>query len=195
MALPDEKVIAALNAADWDDIAPRLLKFIRCLMTTKGIKQLPKGMTVEDLADIIVEEIYSGQRDWNPDKHKNLLVHLQWIAKSKLSNKGLLGLKKEAVQYTDSEKELNSINIVKDPPPSSEDESSFIQALYEEVAGDKDLQNIVVAIELGYSKSGDIARETKLSTERVYELRRKLYSRAQKARENLQKCDKTEGDQ
>lgn len=195
MTPPDKNVISALNAADWEDIAPKLHRFVICLMAEKTIDQLPEGKTAGDLADAIVHEVYTGQRKWDPDKHPNLLVHLKWIAKSKLSGKGLLGRKKDPLSYTDSDDELDALSQSAETKPNMREESAFTQALYEEIADDKDLQDIVVAIEMGCSTSRDIAREAGLTPDRVYELRRKLHGRALKARQRLQDSLKKEGPQ
>lgn len=192
MTPPDEKVIADLNAVAWDIVAPKLLRFITWLMSVKGISQLPDGKTAQDLVCDIVRELYIGQRKWDMNKHPDLLVHMQWIAKSKLSGKGLLGKKIEPTEYIGSDVELDMLpqETATTHCETSED-LEFTKALYSQITDDKDLQDMVTAIEMGYSTPRDISRETGIMPDRIYELRRKLHGRALKAQQILKnKTDK-----
>lgn len=141
MPPPDEKVIADLNAIAWDIVAPKLIRFIVSLMFNKGIYRLPDGKTAQDLVSDIIQELYTGQRKWDADKYPDLLVHMKWIAKSKLSGKGLLGKKIEPTEYIGSDVELDMLpQETATTHCETFEDLEFTKALYSQITDDKDLR-------------------------------------------------------
>lgn len=184
MGEPNEKLLEALNAADWENIWLKLLKFVRGHMCAHG----SNGMIAEDLVNSVVERIYTyaytgegkGRRKWDPDKHPCLLAHLKWVVRSDLSDKGLLGQKSKKLDLTYEQ----NLDILTTSSKQSSEENphidSRISALKKEIAGDDDLECIIMALELGYDKPRDIAKETGIPVKRIYELNRKLKHKVNK---------------
>lgn len=178
----DDTALKKIQEADWADISARVLSFVRGRMWANGMQILPGGHTPEDVVNVAIEKVLSGERRWDPVRHKDLRVHLEWIAKSLISDKGLAGAKdKSTVSFTD-------LNDTPDPEAPREDDCPLgdemalrMEELHKDVDGNQELRDIVAAIELGCDKSGEIAEQTGIKEERVYELRRKLSRHAEKA--------------
>ena len=174
--LMDDTTLKMLNEADWDDIAARVLVYVRGQMTGKGLKVLPGGHTAEDVVQTAIARLFDGKRGWDPKRYPDICLHVQWIAKSLLSKKGLLGLKeKDTVEFVDTEETLDVATTGDEDCAVGDETVARIEELYREVAGDQRLRDVVTAIvEMGCEKSGEIADITGYSAAQVYELRRKL---------------------
>ena len=189
MTRPDKKTREALDAADWDDIAPKLLHYALYLMKKKTVKRLPDGMTAEDVVVLAIQKVYSeGGRSWNPEKVPDLLYYLKRVLDSDLSGNGLLDPRKlkGEPEYKDDEELLEDL---RDTPIQEEDDfcdESFTNSLYQEIAGDEELELIVAALELDITRRSDIAEETGLAVKIIDVARRRLERKAIKARQRLQ---------
>lgn len=184
MALPNDRTKQALDEADWDDIALKLIRFALYLMKEKRIKFLPDGMDHEDVAICAMQKVITGQRSWDPVKHPNLLTHLKWIVKSDLSENGLLGKNTdEEPVYTDDDELLDFLHD--NPFSEGSEEESFIPALLEEIEGDDRLELIVLAIIEGAIAPAEIAEGTGIPLKDVYSARRKLQRKMNKAMEKM----------
>lgn len=189
----DARTIELIRTAPWEDIGNRLLWFTRRLMATKGLDELPGGHTDQDVAAMAIEAVVTGKRRWDPQKHPSLLTHLQWVVRSLLSPKGLLGRKERtAMTFTDCEDDLDVAAEETELLTPDDDAVRRAAAIEEAVSDDDDLTNMVLAIKLGAVKARDISRDTGLTPAQVYELRRKLARRAKKA---VQRVTTTAGGQ
>lgn len=180
----DDATLKKILDADWDDIAARVPSFVRSRMRANGMLVLPSGHTPEDVVNAAVEKLLSGERHWDPHRHGDLRVHLEWIARSLISAKGLFGPgDRDTVLFVDPD-ELPDVEApCGDDCPMGEEMRLCMEELHREVDGDKELRDILAAIERGYEKSGEIADQTGITVDRVYELRRKLLRHAEKAAE------------
>jgi len=177
----DITTLNLLQKADWDDILPRLCLFTKKLIRLKGITRLPGGQNAEDVCGEAINAVFDGKRAWNPERYPILLEHLKWIVRSLLSDKGLLGRKENDVMVPgDPEAFGDAVASESGVPAPSEEAVDFKVALMREVGGDKELQDLITAIEMDFEKPRDIAEMTGIKVERVYELRRKLYSFAKR---------------
>jgi hypothetical protein len=167
-----ERELELLRKADWDEISARLLHWVDIVASRRP---LPCGFDSEEIVRLAVGKLWSEDRDWDSEKHPDLLAHLKWIVKSLLSNKGLYALKDaQKVEFTDDPATL-------DPPVESEtdalgqDEQVLAwQALEEEFVGDKEMQLYLAMIRKGEDKPSRISELTGIPVARVYELPRKL---------------------
>lgn len=189
MALPDKKTRDALDAADWDDIAPKLLRYVHHLMKEKTVRRLPDGMTAGDVVNIAVQKVYLGDRIWHPEKVPDLHYFLRKVLESDLSGHGLLDPRKfeHEPEYRDDEELLENLKDQADADAGSDEtDEPFTKALYEEIKGDDELELIVAALELDFVRPADIAKETGLSVDTVYVARRRLERKARRAKQRMQ---------
>jgi len=170
-------------------VAPRLVRFVENRI---GRGLLPKGHDAKDVVQIAFQRLVAGSRAWNPEK-VDLETHMKRsILRSMLGSKGLLGVKdmnkcefneEELLEHL-NEDGIRTTDCLKDPIPDSDKEMAF-SLLEKEIAGDSELENILTANRMGYSKPADIAEATGYDVKRVYWLQKKLAGYADKARSRL----------
>jgi len=85
-----EEILRGMTDQEWERIILQLAKYAtrksRKYFYRTGQDLLPNGDSVESLANQAILKLYSGERDWDPDKYPDLLIHLQGIVKSLLSH-------------------------------------------------------------------------------------------------------------
>jgi hypothetical protein len=179
----DDKTLILLNSQLTDkDLLIRLLGFANHRLSYWDNKG---GHTGDDIVSTAIEETYDETRHWYPDKI-SLEEFLLGVISSLTSNKGLLG--RAELQRL----EHRSPNEVPDIPAEGGDgirdcdrEAAFA-ALKAEVSHDKELTEMVTAIELDGETPSAIASLTGFAIKRIYELRRKLEPYIQRAAKRLQ---------
>lgn len=193
----DDKVLALLEAADWNEIILKLVRYSlwqarKYKWKSGDPKQLSEGNTPDDIAFKAIEKVWNKTRSWNPDKYPNLLTHLMWIVKSDMEH---LYLSKEHLitgrmpEHEDgSEKEFDHNEL--DERPSAEEgliikekqeqEKRLMAELAEAVKGDEDLELLLMCIEDGIIKPEAIALETSWDIAKVYNLKKRFHRLAAK---------------
>ena len=83
-----EGILRGMTDLDWERIILQLARYAtrksRMYFYRTGLDLLPNGDSVESLANAAILKLYTGERDWDPDKHPDLLIHLRGIVKSLL---------------------------------------------------------------------------------------------------------------
>jgi DNA-directed RNA polymerase specialized sigma24 family protein len=178
--------IKVLQEQDWDDIAPRLLGFVKGLAGSRGITYIPGGLSPEDVAMVCIEKLYNGDRNWDPQGSVSLLEHLMGTARSLLSKKGFLRKERDkGVSYIDSEEMLDVLSKDPEQEPTDEATHPLVKGLYSEIDGDDELMNVVAAIEMGCEKPREIAELAGIDRKRIHEVKRRLLRKGVVVRKKL----------
>lgn len=87
----NERIFNLLEQANWIKIGLRLTKYATSKTKhlgwrTKNYDSLAQGKTPEDLAYKAIEKVFSGDRQWNPDKNPDLLDYLESVVDSLVSH-------------------------------------------------------------------------------------------------------------
>ena len=197
--LVDTDVLERLEAANWEYIALALTDYalfkVRRLKWRTGDKEsLPKGMTVGDLAYNAIKEVWSGDRRWNPTESPDLLAYLKSVVDSLVNHlvNSADHLQVRRMPETSDGAELEELLKVADPGSDTARDIVTVQhdpetlaiskmtaerlvgALFEEIAGDGELEGMVTALMGGAVKPKEIAKEMGIEVERAYKLREKL---------------------
>jgi hypothetical protein len=80
-----DDIISILDNHDWIQIILKLSAYSIYMCNLKRIR-LPKGLEPEDLAMIAIEKVYNGERNWNSEGSPDLLLFLQSVVNSLISN-------------------------------------------------------------------------------------------------------------
>lgn len=178
----DAKQLEFLRSQDWDDIAAKVLVSAIFWARKYGWfpgKPMPQNMTPEILAKDVIADFWLKNRTYNPKW--NLVTQLRNIAKSKVSN--LYGRKEANTteSFADPELKRPEQDRADDRRPDlvAETKDDFDRAIqilsrHPKVIKSPDLQLILVAIACRFWEVADLARETKLPTERIHQLKREL---------------------
>lgn len=181
-AVDDDRL--KIVAAEWRHVAPRLLRYVRNRI---GTGLLPKGHDAEDVVQMAFVRLLSGSRAWDPSK-ANLETHMKRsILPSMVGSKGLPYVKDAGgVEFTDEEDgdHLNgdgvrALDLARDQIPEMDRAAAF-EMLEQEIAGDRELEDILTAIRMKCRTPDEIAEATGIDVKRVYCLRRKLAASADK---------------
>jgi len=196
-----DMVLELLESADWNYIILKLTHYAfwraaKYKWKTGNPNQLPGGITPQDVAKNAIEKVWSRTRNWDPEKHPDLLLHLKWIVDSDINHLA------ESMEHTLSRRISDSIgDDVLDPipdPTSSLGESLTIKTPEEHlieqeanereekvkkdldalVKGDEELELLLMCFEEGIDKAEMIASAMGCDVTRVYSLKRKLQRKA-----------------
>ncbi len=204
--MESDEVLDLLEAADWDLIITELTRHAiwrarRYTWATGDTNVLPKGKTPEDIALDAIKKIWLGQREWDPNKYPDLLLHLKWIVTSDIDHLFKSWEHKKTTRLNsiqsnettaDSQSEISpqSISPTYNIPLTPEEElvsseereaaNAFLSQLRDSVSGDDELELLLLCLEEDIDKASDIARETGWDINKVYNLKRKLGRKASK---------------
>ncbi len=190
--MDENEIFELLENADWNDIGHRLILFSIWLARKYGCSgnsALPGGKEPKDIAYEAIEKVLNGTRDWNPDKYPDLLIHLQWIVRSDMGH--LFDSYKKASRMPDIdiqsyETSQGVTSIQKNPEEvlilkeQRAIEDHLKEELYKEVAGDDDLETVLLLIDDDVWKPKEIAEKMGKEVSEVYTLRRKLTRKGKK---------------
>ncbi len=204
--MENDRVLRLLEAVDWNDIILRLARYAiwrasRYTWRSRKSDQLLGGKTPADIACEAIKKVWSGTRDWDPEKYPDLLKHLMWIVDSdmehlysSMEHKRTGSLPKPKF---DDNSPADFSEIPSDPsspihthfPTPEEDlvnreekdlEEKLKRKLYDLVKGDEDLEMLLLCFEEGIDKPEKIAAEAGWNVSKVYNLKRKLLRKAEK---------------
>jgi len=185
----DAGTLTRIKEADWASIAPRLLRYVKNRI---GDSVLPTGLTAEDVVQKAIERLFSPKgRQWNPEKQPDLYLYMRSVLQSMLSSKGLYGLKDDEV--TEFIEEDRDIHLTRDGVKTGDcgerinalDRAGAFRLLEEEVRGDKELEDLLVAIHMGCTMPADMSELSGIPVRKIYELQRKLGRHAAKVAQQL----------
>lgn len=176
-----------------------------------GQDLLPNGDSVESLANAAILKLYNGERDWDPDRRPDLLIHLKGIVKSLLwhlatsfDNRMLVAEPEETEEEDGQgraarqEYEMASWQSTGSKTPFGillEGERQFIgsralELLLFECKDDRLLVGIIELMEEGIKKPAVLAQRLGLQTKEVYvaikRLERKLIVTTELVKEELE---------
>lgn len=203
-----DRVLELLEALDWKEIILKLThhafwRASRYTWQSGNRGQLPGGKTPEDIVCSAIEKVWSGTRDWDPDKYPNLLTHLMWVVDSDMEHlfSSLEHQRTGKMPRSTDEGEIQPSYDEISPDPSSpmyhaytvptpeeelvaredrEQEERLKAELYAMVKGDEDLELLFLCFEEGIDKPETIAAQTGWDVTKVYNLKRKLLRKAAK---------------
>jgi len=203
-----DRILELLEAADWKEIILRLTHHAswrarRYTWKSGNPRQLPGGKTPEDIACSAIEKVWSGTRDWDPDKYPKLLTHLMWVVDSDMehlfSSSEHQKTQKMPTSRDEGEPEPSYDEIAPDPSLPTYDTGMVLtpeddlvaredrekgeklkDELYGMVKGDEDLELLLLCFEEGIDKPELIAAQTGWDVTKVYNLKRKLLRKAAK---------------
>lgn len=104
----DQKKLALLDSHDWEPTITRLVAYVVMLCRVHRYR-LPGQMDPEDIVADAIDKVYSGERNWDPDRDENLGKYMASVVKSMVSN--LIESKQLATV------DMNSVSII-DPVAS-----------------------------------------------------------------------------
>lgn len=89
--MKEDTALESLEAADWARIIRELTLYAiwqarRYPWRSGSHNILPEGKTPGDIAVEAIEKVWNAERDWNPEKYPNLLLHLKWIVRSDMGH-------------------------------------------------------------------------------------------------------------
>lgn len=204
----DPDVCEKLERADWERITLDLVHYalfkVRRLKWRTGDREsLPEGKTAEDLAYEAIEKVLSGDRKWDPAACSDLLRYLKGVVDSLASH---LVVSEEhrrvrRMPQTDEGQEVEELLRLSDPAADTAENlvdpetqvvgrvaaEQFVDALFDEIAGDKELETMMDVLLRGIVKPKEIAAETGMNVERVYKLRERLDRAVQRVEKRTQR--------
>lgn len=173
----DEEALDELRSQDWGAIAAKVLKASLGLAARYGwsaASSLPNGKSVEDLVIDAIAEIWANPGRINRDLE--LTTQLTGIVRSKLSN--LWRSRDKNVARPDAI-ETVAVDGSKSGEAEIEDSDECALALellsqHPKIMGKEDHELVLTAISCGAWEVDEIVKETQLSRDRVYQVRREM---------------------
>lgn len=169
---------------------------------------LPKGQTAADIALEAIKDIFDGNRKWNLSKNPDLYTYLTSIVDSKISH--LYELKEhkltKSMPITEEGREVEELLDKADPTsdhaiyltPSSNNpedillekekikrDETAVNAFFEAIHGDKDLEKLASLIMDGYVKPSEIAEQMGVEVKEVYNLQKRFRRKCKELKMNL----------
>ena len=194
-----DKILELLERVDWKDITFRLTHYAfwkACRYTWKSgsADQLPGGKTPQDMALDAIEKVWTGVREWDPDKYPNLYTHLKWIVDSDIDHlfKSKEHDKSRRMPETRFDQASETPNpeehLIAKENKALEDE--IRDEFYAMVEGDEDLETLMLCFDEGIDKPQDIAEQTGWNVSKANNLKRKLFRKAAKLKHLIRKGEK-----
>lgn len=184
-----------LENQDWSNIYKRLVHYTYKLVFYRypqfkvhpGSQNLALGVTCEDIAQIAIEKVISGQRIW-PDG-LDLFVVLKQVVRSELSNLATKRASKEELLLLDDDFYTNEPVQPMDHPEDNYYEEHW-KIIREAANGDDELQYLIFAMEhlLNLNENptrNNLAVILDLAPQEVTNLRRRLDRHVRKVNEKL----------
>lgn len=196
-----EKVLIILAEQPWEEITSRLTYH-----ALKESKQLywqglfngvfPGGLEAQDIVNRAIEKVLTGERNWNPDTHPDLIYYLKGVIDSDLNH---LAESKENRLLRSESVLSDALDCDEDAPktgyfdklstsiPHPEEiliqkelekkSDEFLWKLYDFLNDDFLLQKIVECIIDGIDKPSDIALTLSIPVKDIYNFKKKLQRR------------------
>ena len=165
-----------LRALDWEEVSAKLMLAAMTLAVRYGWTRessLPRGKTLEDVVAEAISDLWNKPDRLNPTV--DVSVQLYGIVRSKLWNLSQ-SLDEDVVRSDD----LSESSPVTAAGPESIDTKDEFQRAIEllqaspKVKGNDELELVVLAMSCGALEVEELARETELPREQLYQLRREL---------------------
>lgn len=192
----------ALASADWEAISEELYGLVlwylnRMTWKNKTVHILPEGKEPADIVCDLIAKVFSEDRSWDPDK-VDLLTFLRSQIRSEVSNlvrshahqkEESLDLPESAEEISLLEKQASASNLKKSVEETVEEKlvaAEVKDAVFEAVAGDKELERFLELILDGYWKeTSEIAECMGISVQEANNIKRRFLGRLSKVKEDL----------
>lgn len=195
----DKEVIKLLEEADWNSITLKLANYTvyKLKRITWKEQRLPMGLMPEDMVQETIASLFEGTRNWNRTKYPDLFEYLKSIIDSKVSH--LYESKEykltQPFPTTEEGQEVEEILDKADPtsdhaiyltPSSNNAEDALLEkekikwdeaavnAFFEAIHGDKDLEKLASLIMDGYVKPSEIAEQMGVEVREIYNLQKRF---------------------
>ena len=174
----DSEQLEFLRKQDWENIALKLVdwSFWCAQLFGSPEKLLPLGKTPEDMAYDVIHAFWNEDNTYNPKWA--LMTQLKRAVRRNYSNLFRLeSVKKTSLFDEDDPPDVADESLTPEETASIQNEfEKAIQALLQhpKVQRSDDLQLVVTAFACGFWDEADLARETGLKMERIYQLNREL---------------------
>lgn len=185
---PEPQVLEILYAQDWDDIIPKLAEYtimkVKNLSWYTGHKDLPGGLTIEDVVFKAIGSLFNGTRKWEPAEKPDILIHLKSIIKSMINHLVESSDHKKTAfsnPVDESKQSIVELLVSKDRNPEelliSKEKSREIEKMIWNCAGDDEEIGLVLLCLEEISKPSMIAQELGWEVNKVYSVLRKYRRR------------------
>ena len=176
-----------LDNYDWEDTAPRLLKYalqkVRCL-TWKGVPK--SGEIAQEVVQEAIVKTFSGERSWFPEKHPDLFIHLKSVIKSLISHavnsmhntkhvfESSIYPENNTSFFEKKESEVTSPlqNILEEE--AEKEANEFLYNLTDYLHDDTALIKLLECFIDGINKPRDIAKKLNIDIAAVYNLQKRM---------------------
>jgi len=212
--MKEDTTLELLEKAGWEAIIRELTFFAygqarRYPWRSRSHKVLPGGKTPEDIAVEAIEKVWNGERDWDPEKYPNLLLHLKWIVRSDMGHLFKSTQHQKTFRFpeigdapeeaanpgepSDFQASFDRSSGILDPESElmlqeqQELEERVKAELSAVVEGDEDLGLLLLCFEEGLDKPEAIAEQMGWEVTKVYNLKKKLLRRVASIKERLEK--------
>jgi len=202
MAVPSNEVRTLLEAHNWSDTIPRLIKYARSRISQGTVcgdrgRKVVNGKTAEDFAMDAIAKVYSGDRQWDSQSYPDLLVVLLGIVKSEISHV-FEGKENRTVVSLNINSEFDEDPIQQIPDFSNspdgaliaeerrKEDEEYVYGLIDFLADDKPLIGIVECIMEGITKPKEMADKMKVGVQEIYNLKKRMGRRLREYQKRIQ---------
>lgn len=175
---------------------------------TRNSVELPKGETIESIVSLAFEKLYSGEREWEPQKDPDLKKYLMDVIDSLLSHLStskdntLLSATSDVAKQTEMDWEAGSkerrperewlVASTRTPEEllidaeTARREERVLDELAKACSEDDQLTKILRAIREGCDQPGEISKSTGISIKDIYNASKRLDRKAATIRNQLE---------
>jgi hypothetical protein len=200
-----------LRHADWDRLSLILAGYAvnktrRLFWKSGTYEQLARGETAESLVTLAVEKVLSGERRWDVARYPDLETFLKSIMDSLINHLAMSVDNRELERLPEDPEARDALlrkaasaapgSHLRDPETalfekeSARREAEMVAKVKALISDDPDLVKVWDCLWNSVNKPQDIAQETGLSIEQVYQLRRKLKRRLEELRSEIKSSSK-----
>lgn len=202
--LTDEEIGRLARELGWYALSVSKKLFWR----TRSCIELPKGETIDSIVSLAFEKLYSGEREWEPQKDPDLKKYLMDVIDSLLfhlstgKDNTLLTATRDASEQAEIEWEAGSkerrperewlVASVRSPEQlliddeTARREDQVLDELGKLCANDEVLTKILGAMRAGFDKPGEIAKDTGIPIKDIYTASKRLDRKAQALRNQME---------
>jgi len=206
------EAISRISDDEWRNIALELERY--ALSVSRGLRwrtrnpvELPGGETVTAIVSKAIEKLFSGEREWDPQKEPDIRKYLRGVIDSLLNHLAesqdntLVTVAPEpgSMNYpaweSGSQKRDPSVDWIVPPNRSPEAavlhqeqaalEDRALELLMEECADDEVLMSVLEAMMDGYEKSAEIAEHKGIPVKDVYNAAKRMDRKLEIVRRRL----------
>ncbi len=178
-----------LSQQNWEDIILKLTSYanyiIKRLCWNSSYGNLPRGLKADDIALEAIEKVWTGSRNWNPDKIPDLLLYLKGVVKSLLSNLVNSNDNRKyiiSIDQTNCQSNGDLIDQIKDNSSSIDSTVEFEEIrkmIWKDIKWDEDEFLVLTGLEEGL-KPKQISEELNLSIDKVYIVQKRIKRKVEK---------------